>query len=414
MRNLIILGNNHFEKPVGAPYDRATKYAKALVAQGDTRVFLASIHMPLDLDLDKAREIGPSIYIVGRPSKDSNRKKSFLERTFLTTFNFRPANFYMRNFKTFLEALDGVTTILIWPSLFAVNLVIYRKVFKKWGYRVIVEANEIQMGIALNRPIPTEPVKLALFCLSFPLIFLEAFLNDFINYRFDGVIAISTRIERVSKLMRNPSIRVPILSDDIADEPPITVPEDGPLELGFTGTIGIKKEGMLNLFKALSRLKKYPYRLNLYGEGDRKSMAILTAFLKQHDMQNRVIFHGTVPMDEVAGILKRQHLLLLPRPSNIQTDYGFSTKLAGYLASGVPVLMTDISDNACYLADDDSALIVQPDNIGQLYEKLEWCFEHRDRLPQIGERGRKVAQKNFTCSNYQKALSDFLFDSRSK
>ncbi len=409
MKNLIVLGKEHFEKPSGAPYDRALKYAKAVIADGDTRVFLTSVHMPLDLELSKAREIEPSIYVVGIPANDASRKRGFLERTLLATFDPRPAKRFMSSFKGFLDQLEGETTILIWSSAYVINHTVYRTAFKKWGYRVIVEANEVQLGIAFNRPIPAGLPKRVLFFAMYPAIFLEALLNDFSNYRFDGAIAISTRIKRIADRLKCPSIRVPILSDEIQDEPPITVPQDGPLELGFTGAISVRKEGLLNLFKALDKLKQYPFRLNLYGYGDRKSQAILTDFMKKRQLQDRIVFHGLVPMSEIPEILRSQHLLLLPRPSNVQTEYGFATKLGSYLASGVPVLLTDISDNTLYLKDGESALIVPPGDIEQLYLKLKWCFEHRDKLSCIGLKGREVAQKSFSYQNFIPSLSEFIF-----
>jgi len=95
---------------------------------------------------------------------------------------------------------------------------------------------------------------------------------------------------------------------------------------------------------------------------------------------------------------------------NLQTHYGFSTKLSEYLVSGIPVLVTSVSDNALYIKDGYNGFVVQPGD----YEKMSKIIlsivkQYQDIKDSIGKNAFVTAQQYFHYAVHSKKLHRFLF-----
>lgn len=76
--------------------------------------------------------------------------------------------------------------------------------------------------------------------------------------------------------------------------------------------------------------------LHIYGDGD------YAEELKK-GTDDRIIYHGIVPNEEVVNAEIHSTLLINPRPSKEEfTKYSFPSKNMEYMASGTPVLTTDL------------------------------------------------------------------------
>ena len=84
--------------------------------------------------------------------------------------------------------------------------------------------------------------------------------------------------------------------------------------------------------------------------------------------------------------------------------------LASYMASGSPVLVSDVSDNGMYIKDGLNGFIIPPNDRPALQNKLQEIMNRRAELADIGKRGRETALEHFHYARYGKVLSDFLFD----
>lgn len=96
--------------------------------------------------------------------------------------------------------------------------------------------------------------------------------------------------------------------------------------------------GVMNLVYAFLSIKDLNTRLVLYGSGDAEDK-IINESLKD----KRIIFKGKVSHEEVIEAERNSSLLVNPRP--VDDEYvklSFPSKLMEYLASGTPVLATNI------------------------------------------------------------------------
>jgi glycosyltransferase involved in cell wall biosynthesis len=92
--------------------------------------------------------------------------------------------------------------------------------------------------------------------------------------------------------------------------------------------------------------------------------------------------------------MSRATMLVFTRPSSLQADYGFSTKLGEYLATGRPVIATRTGEVEKYLKDGQNAFICDP-NENSIAEKICAISENYSLALKVGEEGRQCALRYF-------------------
>jgi len=234
--------------------------------------------------------------------------------------------------------------------------------------------------------------------------------------RYTGVVAISTSLERLARASGANVLRVPILCD--ASRSTGTPRTQGPgtpvpLRLGYSGWLSRSKDGLDTLMGALGRVREagVAFELHLWGPvADTERDALLHDLPDKVGIADAVLYHGLVPRETLVERLRGCDLLVLPRPSNPQTENGFSTKLAEYLGTGTPVLATRVSDNADYLADGRNALLVAPGDEAALVEKIcGFAGMPQSKRKRLGDAGLALARKHFHFEIWGRPLAEFLF-----
>jgi glycosyltransferase involved in cell wall biosynthesis len=115
-------------------------------------------------------------------------------------------------------------------------------------------------------------------------------------------------------------------------------------------------------------------------EGD---LARLRALVDQLDCTPRVTFTGRVAPVDVAPLLKQADVLTLPNPASvISTAFTSPLKLFEYMASGRPIVASDLPSIREVLTDDHNALLVEPGNP----QALTAAIRRLKADPGLGER----------------------------
>ncbi len=409
MKNVFIIVDFDVHKKTGSVYSRIINYARALVLHSDVRVFFCSTVLTSNLKIEFLNEISPSIYIIGNID-EKQFSDGFFERNAKKIYNPKTKQ-YFKELKSVIEKINGEKVIFNFNShIFRLNVLVLFYFKYKWNYKVFVEKNEICSGLFLNKSLPVNVFRRTVYFCIIPFLFFIAILNDVIIHYFDGAVVISTRLEKLYKYTNK--IRIPILTELNYIENITKTKSTTQFQIGYTGTISIKKEGLLNFLKALVILNKTTpnYIVNFYGFGPKFDERKLKKFALQNNLNDNLIFHGKVNYNEVHKILQEQDLLILPRPSNLQTNYGFSTKLSDYLATGVAVLLTDTSDVSVYLKDNRDAFIIKNNSVKDLADKLTYLTSNKPLLRQVGENGKSTAEMYFHYKSYSKLLYKFIFN----
>jgi glycosyltransferase involved in cell wall biosynthesis len=288
-------------------------------------------------------------------------------------------------------------------------------VLLKWVYkhRVICEINELRRSIVKNFIPHRKRYKNDILRFSNFIRYYYYRFNEILTKYFDGLIVISTNLETYYKKYNNNIIRIPILSDKFEDNTPRKsfISINDPFIISFTGQIDLRKEGIDILFKALSLLKGdfRNFKLFLYGPVSRNDKEILEGLAKRLGIQDDIVFKGIVPQHQIHKILIESHLLLLLRPNNLQNQYGFSTKLAEYLVSGTPVLISAVSDNTLYIKDGENGFVVNEMNENEIASKLFWIIINYTKVVEtIKYNSLKTADEIFHYKNYVQIFKRFI------
>ena len=102
----------------------------------------------------------------------------------------------------------------------------------------------------------------------------------------------------------------------------------------YSGTLA-KRYGVINLVDAFMKLDRPDCKLMICGAGDSEQ-----EIKRKSLIDNRIIFIGQKPRQEILSLQQKAYLLVNPRtPEGEFTKYSFPSKTIEYLASGTPTLI---------------------------------------------------------------------------
>jgi glycosyltransferase involved in cell wall biosynthesis len=78
------------------------------------------------------------------------------------------------------------------------------------------------------------------------------------------------------------------------------------------------------------------------------------------------------------------------------------------LASGKPVIATNIGEVSNYLSHSINAMIIQPDNIEELIQTIKYLILNPKDAFEIGLKGKSLAVKDFNAQIHTDRLIHFL------
>lgn len=174
----------------------------------------------------------------------------------------------------------------------------------------------------------------------------------------------------------------------------------------YTGTLD-EKYGIINLLRAFSEIKNSNYRLVICGDGDAKE-----AITKASNEDNRIIFKGLIPREEVLILQKKATVLINPRMNNEKfCKYSFPSKMLEYLSSGVPVIAYKLSG----IPDeyDDFIYYIAGNTIEDMTNKIiEICEKDPVELAQFSKKAFDFVRINKNKDLQCKKIISFIYTNR--
>lgn len=234
---------------------------------------------------------------------------------------------------------------------------------------------------------------------------------------FDGIIVISAPLQEFfAPLLRKSALllQVPILVDPEYLDTVASEREDDNTKqkyVVYCGSLSERKDGVLTLIRAFARSCTVEDGAHLVLVGpaasrmERERCADLVRTL---GLAGRVTLTGQLSRDETRQWQLRAAVLVLPRPMSEQARTGMPTKLAEYLASGRPVVMTNLGDQSRLLTDGTHSFIVPPGDVAQLGEAISRVLRCPEAAELMAQRGRAFALREFDCNAHGKRISDFI------
>lgn len=239
-----------------------------------------------------------------------------------------------------------------------------------------------------------------------------------VTYRiFDGIIVVSdylehyfaSRVGRNTRLLQVPILVDPAFAEAIVD-PALSSPCSGS-RIVYAGGLTEAKDGVLTLIEAFREVANTCDATRLVIVGGCRSD---TAFKRCCDaarslgVADRIDFLEQLPRDEVVQCLRGAQVLVLPRPASEQALSGMPTKLAEYLVTGRPVVMTNIGQQAVILRDRVTAFMVPPNDAASLASTLVEVLRDPDAANTVGLRGRDLALREFSARHHGQRIAEFI------
>lgn len=172
-------------------------------------------------------------------------------------------------------------------------------------------------------------------------------------------------------------------------------------EITYCGTASNNKDGVNHLLEAFAIVKKHfpDLKLRIIGLMNDSDKEVNYSIIENNQIKNDVIFMGRIPSCEIPQQLINAKLLVLARPNNKQSEGGFPTKLGEYLATGNPVVATNVGEISHYLTHNKDIIFAEPNNISDIAEKILWVMSHPSESKQIGKAGKLTSIQLFGYKN---------------
>ena len=190
---------------------------------------------------------------------------------------------------------------------------------------------------------------------------------------------------------------------------------DGELELPVILSVGrfVEKKGFPFLVQACRILKEhgYQFQCRILGEPDEQSQ-LVQQLICELSLEDTVVIEPGVTQDELRALYQQATMFVLPCQivDNGDRD-GIPNVLAEAMATGLPVVSTDISGIPELVVHRDNGLLVPQRDVHALAKAMEELLGDAQLRQRLGQAGRETIGRIFDSATTTKQLYG-LFESR--
>jgi glycosyltransferase involved in cell wall biosynthesis len=231
-------------------------------------------------------------------------------------------------------------------------------------------------------------------------------LSRFIGTMADALVVIShyllQKYEQRTGKEKTPVILIPISAQCSNSK---KKSKGNPVKIVYSGSFA-EKDGVRTLLAAFERLQKTHENCILLMTGKGSNLSTILDRISNNDA---IKYVGYLNDKEFYTFLCEADVLCITRDGSQFANAGFPYKLGEYLATGNPVVVSNVGDVPRYLENMQDAILVEPENVEQVHNALQYCIDNYDQAKMMGENGRRKCEKYFNPHvNGQKLLE--LFD----
>jgi glycosyltransferase involved in cell wall biosynthesis len=177
-----------------------------------------------------------------------------------------------------------------------------------------------------------------------------------------------------------------------------------PIKFVYSGSFA-RKDGITDVIEAFSTVHaKYDdCLLVLTGKGG--NLSDVKEAIKSAP---GIIYAGYLEEEKFREFLEQADILLMIRTTSAFANAGFPFKIGEYLATGNPVIASDVSDVSFYLKDRWDVLLVEPGSVASIANAMEYCMLNQEEVQRIGQRGKSACKKWFSPSRNRELFLNLL------
>jgi glycosyltransferase involved in cell wall biosynthesis len=168
---------------------------------------------------------------------------------------------------------------------------------------------------------------------------------------------------------------------------------EGVKVVGFVGRLAAVRKGFLDFLKAGQIVAQHipEVRFLIVGRPDTgKHDAVEPSVAEEYGIQDKCIFLGWKPNDELPGLYAVMDVIVLP-----SLYEGFPRTIMEASAMKVPAVVTDVKGNREAVIHNRNGLLVPLGDVDALAGAIMDVLTDQDKALQMGEEGRRIAKEQF-------------------
>ena len=390
IKSVVFLGDSGF--PIGlAHIQRMTLLGRALIEAGcEVRVVCRMWSWRGEVSTHYGKEgIHEGIhykYTVDSPF----RPASFIERQYQRIKGLFKEYFYIKKLKK-----EGKIDAVILSTMNFNDALRYKLYGLLFSFPIAL--NLVEMASSLERRS------------SFFLRIHNWLMENWLLKLFDGAMPISdTLLEFYSKIAPSkPNMKVPI----VCDYDKFAKVERNPTEPYFLYCASISfltvAEFVLKAFQIMENKDKIKLYL-LIGVREKKQIKSLQVEIDKRFPEGNVQLFSNVPYQQLMQLFTNAEALLIPLRHTVEDSARFPHKIGEYLATGNPVITTNVGEINTYFEDGVTALICEKYCVKEYAKKMDYVLDNNDHANKIGLQGKELGEKNFYFRTYGPSIKQFL------
>jgi len=181
----------------------------------------------------------------------------------------------------------------------------------------------------------------------------------------------------------------------------------------FYGGSYTVRDGIYSLIDVFDKLASINQNLFLKITGDTNVSYLKSTILDRISKcqnKSRIIMTGYLSYEDYIKNLIASDICCIPRTQSPYSNAGFPSKLGEFLASGSPVIVSQIGEVSLYLQNNFDSLIITPGSDEELYQAIYYLLSNKEKSKILSENGRNTALKYFDSRNHAKNLLEILIN----
>ncbi|MCH7993231.1 MAG: glycosyltransferase family 4 protein, partial [Planctomycetes bacterium] len=211
----------------------------------------------------------------------------------------------------------------------------------------------------------------------------------------EGVCSTGYPADRVAMVPNGCDLNLFQPSDDRTDDERFGAKDD--FKLVFTGAHGLANglDAVLDAALELKRRDVSDVRFVFIGQGRERQRLMERG--RQDGTDTIISWVSSIPKEELATVLPRMDAGMMILKNLPAFYYGTSpNKFFDYIAGGLPVLNNYPGWLAGMIEQHRCGVVVRPEDPRAFADAVLWMRDHPDELKEMGRRGRKLAESEFS------------------
>ena len=172
-----------------------------------------------------------------------------------------------------------------------------------------------------------------------------------------------------------------------------------------------KKRGLLDCVKSMNTLRDRANSTDdvvLFLLGGGGALSAIKEEIVRCGVGDSVVVHGPVDYSEVPAYIAMCDVAISALPDLPDWRYQSPLNVLEYLSMEKPVIATDIPAHRQIMGDSKCAIYTKSSEPGELAEAINYAFDNRGDLPNLGSYGRRIVDENYTWEKVAENFDKYL------